>query len=353
LIHPLISVLVGAIIIDRKGNHLVGWLFCLSGLTSGFSQLALSYVAYVPIDGHLPWETQMLWSSTWTFYVAFGLVPVLAVFVFPTGRLTGPRWRGFFALAIGAITIGTVGGFFAPGPMEDLPGIDNPYGVGGSAGEVLVAMRDLGWPLLLLSIAAGVWSLRVRARRATSEEQQQIKWMLLGGMAMAGYVLLWGVMETAGHPEVLRVINGLFLPLVPLSVGIAILRYRLYDIDLLINRTLVYASLSAVLALVYLGAVVLLQSLLAPLTAESDVAVAASTLAVAALFRPLRSQIQRFIDRRFYRSRYDAAATLDLFSSHLREQVDLESLSRELVGIVSTTMQPTHASLWLRSGTSQ
>lgn len=348
LIHPLISVLVGAVIIDRKGNHLVGWLFCLSGLGWSLSHLAFSYGPYLSIADHLPWERQILWSSSWAATLAFGFAPVLVVHVFPDGHLASSRWKALFAAALGAVTLGTIGSAFAPGHMEDLPGIDNPYALEGAAGEVMQIMRELSWPLLLLSTAAGVWSLRVRARQGTSEERQQIKWILLAGMITVGFVLVWGVMETLGNTALVESINGLFVPLIPIAVGIAILKHRLYDIDLLINRTLVYASLSAILGGFYLGAVVLFQGLLAPLTAESDVAIAASTLAVAALFGPLRTQVQRFIDRRFYRSRYDAAETLGDFSARLRDQVDLGSLRDELIGVVGTTMQPAHASLWLR-----
>ncbi|MBA2725825.1 MAG: hypothetical protein H0U53_07545 [Actinobacteria bacterium] len=353
LIHPIISVVIGAVIIVRKGNHLVGWLFCLSGLGWSLSHLAFSYSANLSRPGQLPWESQILWSSSWVALLAFGLAPVLILHVFPNGRSSSARWKAIFAAALGAVALGTIGTALAPGHMEDLPGIDNPYALEGAAGQVMQVLRELSWPLLLLSAAAGVWSVRVRARQGTSEERQQIKWILLAGMITVGFVLVWGVMETLGNTALVESINGLFVPLIPIAVGIAILKHRLYDIDLLINRTLVYASLSAILGGFYLGAVVLFQGLLAPLTAKSDLAIAASTLAVAALFGPLRTQVQRFIDRRFYRSRYDAAETLRVFSARLRDQVDLSSLSEELIGVVGATMQPVHASLWVRTPTGE
>lgn len=348
LLNPFISVVVGAIIIDRRGNYVIGWLFCLSGLWWAIALLGGSYFSYLSGGGRLPLEDQVLWTSNWASFVAFGMAPVLVVFVFPTGRLVSRRWRWFFATAVGAIALGVMGYAFTPGPMEDLPSVDNPYGVGGAVGATMTVLSGLAWPLLLASIAAGVWSLRERARGATLEERERIKWMLLAGITLVAFVAFWGVMDITGRPTVAAAFSGLFLPLIPISVGIAILRHRLYDIDLLINRTLVYASVSAVLAFVYLGTVVLLQSALSPLTAESDVAIAASTLAVAALFRPLRSRIQHFIDRRFYRRKYDAAFTLEQFSSRLRDQIDLRALTDELLAVVGETLQPSYAGVWLK-----
>jgi hypothetical protein len=352
LVHPVISGLVGTIIIARKGSHAVGWLFCLSALAWATSFLASTF-AYLPVLDTLGWEREGAWAGAWTVLLAFGTAPMLVLFVFPTGHLVGPRWRVPFGVGLFAIAIGALGSAFAPGPLEDRPGIDNPFGVAGPMGEVFAVMREAAWPLLLLSIAGGAWSLRVRMRGATSEEQQQIKWISLAGLLLVIFVLVWGFTEMAGRDtSTLEILNGLVLLLLPLSVGVAILRHRLYDIDLLINQTLVYASVSLMLGLVYVGVVVLLQGLLSPVTSESDLAVAASTLAVAAAFRPLRTVTQAFIDRRFYRRKYDAAATLGAFSARLRDQVDLDSLGRELVAVVGTTMQPVHASLWLRSGES-
>ena len=203
---------------------------------------------------------------------------------------------------------------------------------------------------LVVSLLASVASLVVRLRRSRGDERQQIKWFLT---AAAVLTLIIGIAPftffTPGFPEWAWPVALLgSLSLIPIAAGVAILKYRLYEIDVIINRTLVYVALTAMLASAYLGIVVVLQRVLEPLTADSDIAIAGSTLAVAALFRPLRTRVQTFIDHRFYRRKYDAAATLSAFSSHLREQVDLDSLGRELVGVVGTTMQPAHASLWLR-----
>jgi putative effector of murein hydrolase LrgA (UPF0299 family) len=348
LVQPVISALVGAVIIDRKGSHMVGWLFCLSSLAWGVSFFGSTF-SELPLLAGLPWESRGAWVATWTIFLAFGSAPVLVLFVFPTGDLISSRWKGPFGIGAFALAIGVLGSALAPGPLEDRPEIVNPFGATGTMGEVFTHMREAAWPLLLLAIAAGAWSLRVRMRRGTSEERQQIKWISLAGMVLLVFVLVWGFTEmTGGDTSTLEVLNGLVLLLLPLSVGIAILRHRLYDIDRLINRTLVYAALSVMLGLGYAGAVVLLQRLLSPVTSESDLAIAASTLAVAGAFRPLRTRTQGFIDRRFYRRRYDAVRTVGEFSARMRDQVDLESVRAELVGAVGATIQPAHVSLWLR-----
>ncbi len=348
LVQPVISAFVGAIIIDRKGSHMVGWLFCLSSLAWAVSLFGSTF-SNLPFLAELSWQGQGVWLAAWTVFLGVGAAPVLVLFVFPTGRLISSRWKGPFGIGVFALAIGVLGSAFAPGPLEDRPEIDNPFGATGTMGEVFTQMREAAWPLLLIAIAAGAWSLRVRMRRGTSEEHQQIKWISLAGIMMLIFVFVWGSLEvTGGDTSTLEVLNGLVQLLLPVSVGIAILRHRLYDIDRLINRTLVYATLSVMLGLGYAGAVVLLQRLLSPVTSESDLAIAASTLAVAGAFRPLRTRTQGFIDRRFYRHKYNAAETVGEFSARLRDQVDLDALSHDLVEVVASTMQPAHASLWLR-----
>ena len=347
-LNGVISALVGAVVIDRRGNHVVGWLFCLSGLCWAIAYLGGAVGGYVLGGGEMAGSEVVMWASGWTSFLAFALAPMLIVYLFPTGRLAGPRWRFFFAVAVAVTVLGVVGSIWAPGELEDLP-FDNPYGVSGSLGAVATVVRDLGWPLMLFAMAAGVVSLRRRMRISPFEQRQQIKWFLLAGMLLVAFVTFWGVVETLGHPEIAAALGGIFLPLLPLALGTAILRHRLYDIDVLINRTLVYGSLSAVLATVYLAAIVIFSRLLATVTTDSNIAIAASTLAVAALFRPIRARIQHFIDRRFYRQRYNAVATVGRFSSRLRHQIDLDALEGELLGVVGETLQPAAAGLWLKT----
>jgi hypothetical protein len=347
VLNPLISAFVGAVVIDRKGNHPVGWLFCLSGLGWALYQVGFA-VGFWMAPGDVPaWEL-LVWSTGWSAFLGFGLTPVLVLYLFPDGRVGARRWRIPFAIAVAAVVLGAVSYAFAPGPLEDLPELRNPYGVSGGLGTVLSVGVELAWPLLLLSIAGGVLSLRHRVRRASFDQRQQIKWVLLAGAVLFAFVCFWGITELLGRTEIAAAAAGLFLPLLPIALGTAILRHRLYDIDVLINRTLVYALLSAVLAAVYLGAVFVFSRVLAPFAGGSNLAVAASTLAVAALFRPLRTRIQSFIDRRFYRAKYDAVATLGRFSTRLRHEVDLDALEGELLEVVAATVQPRTAGLWLK-----
>jgi hypothetical protein len=214
-------------------------------------------------------------------------------------------------------------------------------------------------PMMLLAGIGAVISLFARFRRARGDERQQIKWFASAAALSLVWYLVFGhivgelLSAGGGLPKVTLPLSGLLvIPSIPIATGIAILRYRLYDIDLLINRTLVYGSLTAMLAAVYLGSVVLLQYIFRALTAQgSTFAVVASTLVIAALFNPLRHRIQFFIDRRFYRRKYDAAKTLEAFSAKLRDETDLDRLGDELMGVVHETMQPAHVSLWLRPDT--
>ena len=349
LLHPLISVLVGALVIDRRGNHVVGWLFCLSGLGWGVGYLGHAAGISVLSGGSLPGQDVLIWSIMWPPFFAFALVPALVLYVFPTGRLTSPRWRWFVLYTITTSVVGVIGYMFAPGPLLDVPALDNPYGSGGAIGRAATFMVEVCWPMLLIGIAGGVVSLRQRMRAATFSERQQIKWLVLAGAILVAFVAFWGATDVLlGRPDVAAAATGLVLPTLPLALGIAILRHRLYDIDVLINRTLVYLSLSAVLAAVYVGAVFLLQRALSPVTEDSNIAIAASTLAVAALFRPARASIQHFIDRRFYRSKYNATATLGRFATRLRDEVDMDALTVELLALVGETLQPTKSGLWLK-----
>jgi hypothetical protein len=243
-------------------------------------------------------------------------------------------------------TAGSVVGYaLRAGPLGDFPQIANPYGVDspavgmvGAAGTILAAG----------SMVASAVSLIVRLRRAGSEQRQQIKWLAYGGAVVVGGVFVGGLAIPWSVP-VSIVIMSLSVLGLPVFTGIAILRHHLYDIDLLINRTLVYASLTAMLALVYLAGVIGLQAALRALTGqESTLAIVASTLTIAALFNPLRRRVQGVVDRRFYRRKYDAAKTLAAFNARLREETDLQALSGDLVRVARETVQPEHASLWLR-----
>jgi len=250
--------------------------------------------------------------------------------------------------------VGAVSGAFSPGPVDGLGTIRNPLGIE-SFSNVYDSILFTVVPLILLVAAAS--SVFVRLRRAIGVERQQIKWFAYAAAAtVIGLVLAYVIPDMIDAPPWFERIGYAILlvliPAIPISIGIAILKYRLYDIDIIINRTLVYGSLTAILAGVYFGSVTATQALFSILTDQQELpqlVVVTSTLVIAALFNPLRRRIQSFIDRRFYRAKYDAGKTLEAFSVKLRDETDLEALNEDLVGVVRETMQPAYASLWLRS----
>ena len=334
---------VGALIVWRRGDHAIGWLFCFAGLgwaLSGFSGLVVERSRF--LGDRAP--DAIVWLSAWTELI--GIVAlVLALLVFPTGRLLSRRWRPVAALTVAVGLLTLLGEAFAAGPLEDYPYVNNPY----PAGNLFEVFRAVGWPLLMLPVVAGAASLISRSRRARAEERLQLKWMMFAGVWLAMYLVFWGLsVPLFGSDRIAESLSGLALLSVPAAAGIAILKYRLYDIDLVINRTLVYGTLTAVLASVYLGLVFGFQAVLAPFTPQSDLAIAGSTLAVAALFGPARSRVQDFIDKRFYRSKFDAERTVAEFNLRLRDEVDLLAVTTQLTGVVRDTMQPAHVSLWLK-----
>ncbi len=346
---------VGAIVASRRPENPIGWIFCIIGLSVIGDVASSQYVLYVRhVAPSLPAATLVAWFASWAGFVGLGLAATLMLLLFPDGRPPSPRWRVVGWLAVLLIGITVLALAVRPGPLDTEPTIPNPFGISGPIGDVARAVTDVfGWPLLILAVASFT-ALVSRFVRARGDERQQLKWVAYAatitavGIAAIAVVLLAG----KGDPAFSWVwyIAPVGLGLIPVAAGIGILRYRLYDIDLLINRTLVYAVLSATLGAVYIGLVIALQGLLSGFTGGNSLAVAASTLAVAALFQPVRRRIQNAVDRRFYRSRYDAQRTLEAFSSRLRHEVDLAHLTAELRGVVAETLQPTSVSVWLRSG---
>ena len=338
---------LGVLVTSRHPRNPIGWLFCGVAVTGSLMSLSRG-VAELWLDGNgVPdWIGE---TAAWYGDVSWILVILPAatflLLLFPDGRLPSPRWRAVAWCAGAGIGLLFVADSFDAGRLGDYPELSNPYGVDSPVLDALAAIAALG---LAVAIVGSPLSLALRFRRAGRVERQQIKWLALAGavaavtfvIALAGYDL-WGS-EVSDGAIMLSVL------MIPVAAGVAILRHRLYDIDVVINRTLVYGALTATLAAAYLGSVLLLQLALSPLTEESDLAIAGSTLAVAALFRPARTRIQNAVDRRFYRRRYDAARTLEAFGVRLRDQVDLEALGGELRGVVADTMQPAHVSLWLR-----
>jgi hypothetical protein len=351
--------LVGAIVASRQPANTVGWLLAIGIL------LALGSLVDANIrSASAPALELSAWLSEWAWYGWLICAACVLPLVFPNGRLVSRRWRPVLWLAVVALLASVGGAAFAPGPLDvdSARPIDNPVGIEG-AGDLLSVIGRAGDVLATAAFLLAGASLVVRFRRSGGTERQQLKWfayvalLALAGLAVAMFQVLFGTQpgesEGGGWVDTLGAV-GWFTALItigvgiPVATGMAILRHRLYDIDVVIRRTLVYGTLTMTLAASYVGSVLLLQLALSPLTEDSGLAVAGSTLAVAALFRPAGARIRAAVDRRFYRSKYDATRTVAAFGARLRDEVELDSLSAELQATVVETMQPAHVSLWLR-----
>jgi hypothetical protein len=350
----VIDVTVGAIVASRRPENPVGWLLCLSGVATSTSSFTSQYAIYALLaePNSLPAGEAMAWIASWMLPIMNGL-QVSYLMLFPTGRLPSRRWRWLAWLTVAYILVGVITAAFSPGAyMGSLGPIRNPLGIEGFTQFYKAIVYTMS-PTLFI---AAVFSLFIRLRRAVGVERQQLKWLAYAAGGLAVVTPLFIVSIAIDTPRwYVWVTNAILVavtPGIPISIGIAILRYRLYDIDLIINRTLVYGSLTATLLALYFGGIVALQGVFILLTGQrSTLAVVASTLLIAALFNPLRLRIQSFIDRRFYRRKYDAGRTLGAFAARLREETDLEALNSELVEVVRETMQPAHVSVWLRPDT--
>jgi hypothetical protein len=341
---------VGAIVTSRRPGNAIGWLFCVVGVSFGVSSAAYGWAFYglFARPGSLPGAEVAAWVSSWVFMPALFSIPAYLFLLFPDGRPPSRRWRPVGWLVGVGLLATAAANALSPGRLKEPPftTVENPVAVASDA--MLDRILVFGYWLTLASILVAGVSLVVRFHRAAQTERQQLKWFASASVLFAFVSVLYSayftqVAEQAGQISVLFAFAT-----IPVSVGIAILRHRLYDIDLLINRTLVYAALTATLVLVYVGSVFSLQYALRTLTGgDSQIAVVASTLLIAALFNPLRRRIQGVVDRRFYRQKYDARETLQAFGSRLRDRTDLGVLTSDLVSVVHDNLQPEHASIWL------
>ncbi len=352
--------LTGLLILRRQPRNTIGWLLVSIGVVWGVGALGDNYARYgLLVDpGSLPGPAVGALIANGIWAPALGLMGTFLILLYPDGHLPSPRWRPVAWTSAVTIVALTVVIYLFPGRFEEGPasGLSNPLGLD-SARPLLEMALTVLLPLFALCIVAAAAGLVRRFRRSRGIERQQLKWLATAGALVASVFLLGmttSLLAPDSDPEptwqvALDQISFLLFVLLPASIGAAILRHGLYSIDVVINRALVYGTLTATLAGVYLGSVLLLQLVLSPLTEQSDLAVAGSTLAVAALFRPARSRIQGAVDRRFYRNRYDAALALDAFAGRLRHEVDLEAVGTGLCAAVRETVQPAHVSLWLRS----
>ena len=358
----LVFPLVGALIASRQPGNPIGWVLLADGLLWMLSATLDYYAVYgVANPGSVPFPMMAAGTNNWLWVPAVGLLGTFVFLLFPDGRLPSTRWRPLALFSGVVLVLASVGVAFSPGRLANLGEVRNPFGLEGHPwlfNGMLVFLLLL--PVCMVLSAA---NLVLRFRRSRGEERQQIKWIAFAASVVGSLYLIamstaflypsesWFQPGSRWWLDLLAYAALFSFTLVPTAVGVAILRYRLYDIDLIINRALVYGSLTVTLVSLYLGGVVVTQTLFRTLTGQqqqSQLAIVISTLAIAALFNPLRRRIQSLIDRRFYRQKYDAARVLEAFSARLRDETDLDRLEGDVVAVVLETMQPEHASMWVR-----
>jgi hypothetical protein len=353
---------VGALLVTRRPSNAIGWIMATIGLMVPVFNLGSAYATYVMATRGRPGALAVFgaWAGNWYWFVMLSLPLIYLPMLFPDGRLLSRRWLPVAIIGgIGALGVTLLGALADTLVVSHEPGIkiDNPIGIEGLAPPLNLPVFVAFEVLFAVGVSGAAASIIVRLRRSRGVERRQLEWfayvtaLFFGGAMVTGVASDVSGVEWLGSVSFVASMVGLVC--LPIAVGIAVLKYRLYDIDVIVNRTLVYGSLTLMLVLVYLGGVTTTQVLFRTLTGQQQqpqLAVAVSTLAIAALFNPLRRRIQSFIDRRLFRSKYDARKTLEAFSTRLRDETDLEALNAELVSVVRETMQPEHVSLWLLPG---
>jgi hypothetical protein len=340
---------LGALVAARRPEHPVGWLFAGIGLAGAVQLVAGNYAMAARADPALPAGDIAAVAAEELRITGLGMVAAVML-LFPTGRLPSPRWRPVaWAGAAGLLGHLAAEGL-TPGRGEQLLGYENPFGLEARTGllRLLGALEGL----FLLAVLAAIGSLVVRFRRARGGERQQLKWFVYTAVVALAVLVAASVAlaDLMAHGPLGSILWGATPVALAAAVAVAVLRYRLYEIDRLVNRTLVYGLLTVLLGAVYAAGVFAAGRLLDPADGRSELAVAASTLAVAALFQPARRRVQELVDRRFDRRRYDGARTVAAFSARMRDELDLDTLSSELLAVVDRTVQPSGMSLWLRPG---
>ena len=343
---------VGALVASRRPDNPIGWIFCCAGVLLGVSQTAVEYAirSLIVEPGSLPGGAWAAWVSWWLFIPAIVLPGIYLLLLFPDGRLLSRRWRWVLVIATVGVVVVTIGLVFSPGPIDDEPFqfVTNPAGIEQAQG-VLDVVAFPAWLLFLGGFVAAGVSMVLRFRRSGPQVRAQIKWVTAAALLFVVSFFAVAMTDASRLANTIAVtVWFISLTLIPVASGIAILKYRLFEIDLIVRKTLVYGIVTVGLAGLYFGIVIALGQAFSGFTRGNDLAIAGSTLAVAALFRPARRRIQALIDRRFYRRRHNAEQILAAFGARLRDEVDLDELSADLGAVVRETMQPSHVSVWLR-----
>jgi hypothetical protein len=356
---PLVisTVAVGAVLVNRLPRHIVGWLLLGGGLSLAVSAAAAGLADYgLNVNpGSIPgavWFAIIAGATGGTF---IGLLGGFVPLYFPTGRLPSPRWRIVALIAIVPTLSPVITNVFGPFPAGTYPpDVTNPLALNGIGGQLIVLLGTISGVLGVVGLVGVIASVVVRYRGSQGVERAQLKWFAFVGLVVVPTLLVAIVTggATSGALAILTnvawaaAIGG--LTLLPITIGIAILRYRLYEIDRLVSRTISWAMVTALIVALFVAFILAFQAILAPLTHSNELAVAASTLVAIGIFQPIRRRVQRLVDRRFNRARYNAEATVAAFAARLRDEVDLEQLRAEILATVSRTVEPSSVSLWLR-----
>jgi hypothetical protein len=344
---------MGALIIWQRPRNTVGWIFCLIGLGTAFTSFSAAFVQYALASytdtSLLVGLVDAVGNTVWPLNLGLG---TFLLFLFPNGRLPSRRWRFIFWLDVAVVALAVLMGLFQPGYLESVNGVGrvwNPLGIT-SAKPFFDLVNTVGGLVFVVCALSSVAAIIVRYVTSRDIQRQQIKWFAFGVAVMVA-ILVPSIIIIPQENTLSNITFAVGIIMLPLGAGIGVLRYRLFDIDVIINRTLVYGLLTAILAGVYFVGVVGVQTLLR--VSNSPFIIVITTLLIAALFQPLRRSLQRFIDQRFYRARYDARKTLDRFGASLRSEVELAQLTDHLLQTVEQTMRPAHVSLWLREPESE
>lgn len=339
---------VGFLIAIKRQENRVGWVFLGIGLSLALNGFSFTYADYLNARGGSDAWHWFAWTGTWSWQPGFFLLVPTLFLVFPDGHVTWRTGRRILPVCLTGLLLSLIGTIWNPADLPEASGYRNPVGLEGWLDPLDFALLSGTVLWLLPGFLASGRGLYLRFRSARGPEREQLKWFVWAGFGTLATYITASAFYNALDSTLAGVIALLGVPLLPVATGLAILKYRLYDIDVILNRALVYGSLTAFLAAIYVGLVFAMQAILAPVTSESDFVVAASTLAVAALFRPARTRVQGFIDSRFYRRKFDAQRTVEEFNSHLRDEVELAAISSKLVDVARETMQPAHVSVWLK-----
>jgi hypothetical protein len=347
---------VGAIVAIRRPDNLNGWLFCAIGLLFALAALINEYLiaGVLVVPGGLPLTTPLGWLLAWLWVPPLAIAVIFLPLYFPDGHLVSPAWRRVVVFSLVAVVTFAAAIAVSPGPIQQATFLDNPLGLAMDMASFGAFVLGPAAVLLGTAIVLAFASLIVRFRRATDDARQQLKWfalaVLIAGTAFAMSLLVTLITLSATTVKALEILVIIALMGVPTAAGLAILRYRLYDIDRIVSRTIAYAVISAMLVGAYAVAILVLQGPLGNLFGGDTISVALSTLVVAALFQPVRRRVQRIVDRRFDRARIDAERTTTAFAERLRHEVDIEALTGDLDRTVRASMHPSLIRLWLRDG---